>query len=139
MIFDPFGFKSIDFRPRSTFQLHLLQRLCKGRGIFDHAEDELVVSDVDSAADEFAALGVCASNDQVLRAHDIPLISSGIQSIDVFANRYEHFACKMPAFLAAMELVFEVDGCSTVLCEELGELHYGCEAPMSVDYYYNVS
>jgi phosphoribosylformylglycinamidine (FGAM) synthase-like amidotransferase family enzyme len=76
-----------------------------------------VVTHIDCAADESAALGICAGNDQVLTSHHIPLESSCDQSVDVLTHWDEHFACKMAALLSTVQLILKVNGRRAILCK----------------------
>lgn len=82
-----------------------------------------MVTSIDRAAQQLSAFGIRASNDEVLRAHEIPLEASGYQTIDVLPDGHQDLASQMAAFLAPVQLVFEMDGRGAVFGEEFCELH----------------
>ena len=83
-----------------------------------------MIPHVDGAAQELSTLGVCPCDYQILAAHEVPLKSGSYETIDVLPYGYNHFACKMPTLLTAMELIFEMNGRCTILREELREFDY---------------
>jgi hypothetical protein len=59
------------------------------------------------------------------------LEASGVEAVDVLADGDNDFARQVAAFLATVQLVFEVDACGTVLCEELCQFQYGAQTAMA--------
>ena len=120
---DPFSLESINLRALGALSLHGLDSLGQRLdGRVRDAKDEFVVADINSRRDQLARLGVGTGNDQVLASHDIPLESSSVEAVDMFAGRNQNLTSEMAALLAAVKLVFEVNGSSTVLGKELGKL-----------------
>lgn len=79
-----------------------------------------MVANVNIVAQQLSALGVGSGDEEVFRAHEVPLETGADESVDVLCHRNEDLACKVTALLSAMELIFEVDSGCTVLSEELG-------------------
>lgn len=123
MGFHPVALVRIDLRGAGSVAFHRLERLCQRLNVFRDAQDELVVPDIDGAAEQLPALRVGARNDEILRPHQIPLEPRRDQAVDMLADGDEHFAGQMAAFLAPVELVFEMHGRRAVLGEQLGQLH----------------
>lgn len=125
---DPVGLERVNLGACRALGLHGLDGLGQGLELrVSDSEDELVVADVDGAADELAALRVCPGEDEVLAPHDVPLEARRVEAVDVLAGRHEDLTGEMAAFLAAVQLVLEVYRGSAVLREELGELENGGE------------
>ena len=124
VILDPLGFERIDVLSRSALELHFLQDFGERLYILCHTTNKLVVSHINSTAQKLSALRIRPSNDKIQGAHDVPLKSSGDQSIDMFSYRHKDLASKMAALLPTMQLVFKMDRRSTVLGKELCKFHY---------------
>ena len=137
VLLHPLQLKSVDFRSRSTLQLHLLKGLSQRLRLLRHTEDELVVADVNVVAQKLSTLRVGSSDEQVLRAHEIPLESGADESVDVFCHWDEDLASKVTALLSAVELVFKVDSSSTVLSKELGQLQDSRQTTVSKSFVSN--
>lgn len=90
-----------------------------------------MVTHINSAADQLPALRVGTCNEQVLRAHHIPLETSRNEPVDVFSHRHKNFARKVATLLSAMHLILEVDGRGTILRKELSQLQHGGQSTMS--------
>lgn len=60
--------------------------------------------------------------DQLL-THDIRLCPDGNQAVDVLADGHKHLARHVSTLLGARRLVLDVDTRSTLLDEQLGQLH----------------
>lgn len=117
MALDPAKFECVDFFGWDALSFHSLEGLGQRFHLLRNTKDEFMITHIDGAADESAALGICSSNDQVLTSHHIPLEPSCDQSVDVFTHWDEHFACKMAAFLSAVQLILKVNGRGTILCK----------------------
>ena len=89
-----------------------------------------MVSSINGAAKKLATLGVCSGNHEVFAAHQIPLVASSYQSVDVISYWNENLTSQVPAFLATMKLVFEMDGSCSVLGEEFSQLHHSGKTAM---------
>ena len=124
MALDEIQLVCIDCLWRSTIPLHRLKLFGKRFDFLCNAEDELVVPNIDGAAEQFAALRIRARDYQVLYAHQVPLEARSHESINVLAHRHENLARQMSALLAAVQLVFKVDGRSTILGKEFSQLEY---------------
>lgn len=51
----------------------------------------------------------------------------------MLTHRHKNFACQVTAFLATMQLIFEMDGSGAILCEELRELQHCRKSAMSAE------
>lgn len=89
------------------------------------AEDEGVVAGIDGGGDEGGSLGISTGNGQEVRAHDVGLGTDGNQTVDVLGDGDENLAGHVAALLGARGLILDVNTGSTLLNEELGELHDG--------------
>jgi hypothetical protein len=78
-----------------------------------------MVAHINGTADQLSALRVRTGNNQVLGSHHIPLEPGCDESVDVFTHGDKNLASKVTALLSAMQLVFKVNGCGTVLSEKL--------------------
>jgi hypothetical protein len=95
------------------------------------AEDEGVVAGVDGGGDEGGSLGVSAGNGEEISAHNIGLGSDGNETVDVLADWDQDLTGHVAALLGTRCLVLNVNTSSTLLNEELGELHDGGQTTMS--------
>jgi len=130
MLLYPFSFILVNIRTCCPFKLHSLQRLSQRLNVLCHTKDIFMITNVDCAADQLSRFGVCPGDDKILAAHHVPLESCGYQSVDVLTHRHKDFTCQVTAFLAAMQLIFEVDSRGAILCEELGKLQHCRESTM---------
>ena len=66
-----------------------------------------------------------------LLTHDIGLSADGDETVDVLADRNQDLAGHVSALLGAGSLIFNVNARSSLLDEELGELHDSSEATVT--------
>ena len=89
------------------------------------SEDESVVAGIDGGGDEGGGLGIGTGNAEEVGAHDIGLSTDGNEAVDVLLDGNEDLAGHVAALLGTRGLVLNVNTGSTLLNEELGELHDG--------------
>ena len=105
------------------------------------AEDVVVVARVDCAGDEGCGFGVGTGDGEEVGAcgswlvdiqnlknsrrltHDIGLSTNGNKTVDVLADRHKDLASHVSALLGTRSLVLNVNTSSTLLNEQLRELH----------------
>lgn len=63
--------------------------------------------------------------------HDIRLCTDGDETVDVLLDGDKDFAGHVSAFLRAWSLILNVNTCCSLLHEQLGQLHDGCETTMT--------
>jgi hypothetical protein len=68
---------------------------------------------------------------RAILTHDICLCTNSYQAVDVFADRYQHFSSHVTTLLRSRCLVLNVDTSSSLLNEELCELHDSCKTTVT--------
>lgn len=95
------------------------------------SDDESVVAGIDGGGDESGGLGIGTGNAEEVGAHDISLGTDGDEAVDVLLDGDEDLAGHVTALLGTRGLILNVDTGSTLLNEELGELHDGSKTTVT--------
>ena len=95
------------------------------------AEDVGVVAGIDGSGDESGSFGICSCDGEEIGAHDICLSTDGNQTVDVLRDGDQNLSSHVSALLGSGSLILNVNTSSSLLNEELGELHDRCQASMS--------
>ena len=119
MTLHPLSLEQVNLRSRSSSHFHFLQCLRQWSGVFRDTKDVLMISNIDSTTEQLPTFRICSCDHEILATHNIPLKASRNQAVNMLTNGYKHFARKVPALLATMELVFEMYSGRSVLSKEL--------------------